>query len=70
MTIVCASMCHAAFSGQTPDEMYFGTATNLTAELAAARSRAWVARLAANQAMSCDRCLGQQPQPTESRIPP
>jgi putative transposase len=63
-------MPHAAFSGQTPDEMYFGTAANLPAELASARSRARVARLAANQAMSCNRCLGQQPDPAESRIPP
>ena len=63
-------MPHAAFSGQTPDEMYFGTAANLPAELAAARSCAGVSRLAANRAMSCDRCLGQQPHPTESRIPP
>ena len=60
----------ASFSGQTPDEMYFGTTANLPAELAAARSRARVARLAANRAMSCDRCLGQHPGPTESQIPP
>jgi transposase InsO family protein len=60
-------MPQAAFPGQTPDEMYFGTAANLPAELAAARSHARVARLAANRAMSCDRCLGQQPDPTESR---
>jgi transposase InsO family protein len=63
-------MPHAAFSGQTPDEMYFGTAANLPVELAAARSRAQVARLAANRAMSCNRCLGPQPDPAESRIPP
>ena len=30
-------MPHAAFSGQTPDEMYFGMAANLPTELAAAR---------------------------------
>ena len=63
-------MPHAAFSGQTPDEMYFGTAANLPVELVAARSRAQVARLAANRAMSCNRCLGPQPDPAESRIPP
>jgi transposase InsO family protein len=39
-------MPHAAFHGQTPDEMYFGTAANLPAELAAAREQAPVARLA------------------------
>jgi hypothetical protein len=49
---------HAAFSGQTPDETYFGTTANLSAELAAARTRARVARLAANRAMSCGRCRG------------
>jgi putative transposase len=49
-------MPHAAFHGQTPDEMYFGTAR--------------AARLAANRAMSCDRCLGQQASPPVSEIPP
>jgi putative transposase len=63
-------MPHAAFSGQTPDEMYFATATDLPAELAAARSRARDGRLAANRALSCEACLGQQVGPTESRIPP
>lgn len=51
-----AQMPHAAFHGQTPDEMYFGTAANLPAELAAAREQARAARLAANRAMSCDHC--------------
>ena len=63
-------MPHAAFSGQTPDEMYFGTAANLTAELAAAKTYARAARLAANRAMSCDQCLDQQAGPPESPIPP
>jgi putative transposase len=52
-------MLHAAFHGQTPDEMYFGTTANLPAELAAARKQARTARLASNRAMSCDRCLGR-----------
>jgi transposase InsO family protein len=63
-------MPHAAFAGQTPDEMYFGTATNLPAELAAAREQARAARLAANRAMSCDRCLGQQAILPIVEIPP
>jgi putative transposase len=63
-------MPHAAFSGQTPDEMCFGTAANLPAELASARSRARDSRLAANRALSCEACLGQQVGPTESPIPP
>jgi transposase InsO family protein len=32
-----SKMPHAAFQGQTPDEMYFGTAPNLAMELAVAR---------------------------------
>jgi hypothetical protein len=63
-------MPHAAFSGQTPDEMYFGTATNLPAQLAAARDLARAARLAANLGLSCDRCLDEQVTPPESEIPP
>jgi hypothetical protein len=63
-------MPHAAFHGQTPDEMYFGTAANLPAELAAARSHARAARLAENRAMSCDRCLSQQASLPVSEIPP
>ena len=55
-----AQMPHAAFHGQTPDEMYSGTAANLPAELAAAREQARTTRLAANRAMSCDRCPGLQ----------
>ena len=41
-------MPHPAFNGQMPDEMYFGTAANLPAELAAAREQARAARLAVN----------------------
>jgi putative transposase len=63
-------MPHAAFHGQTPDEMYFGTAANLPAELAAARSHARAARLATNRAMSCERCLSQQASLPVSEIPP
>jgi len=63
-------MPHAAFSGQTPDEMYFGTAADLPAELAVARDLARGARLAANRGLSCDRCLSEQVTPPESEIPP
>ena len=63
-------MPHAAFSGQTPDEMYFGTAANLPAELATANSNARAVRLATNRALSCETCLGQPARPTESQIPP
>jgi hypothetical protein len=60
----------AAFSGQTPDEMYFDTAAQLPTELAAARDLARAARLAANRGLSCDRCLGEQVTPAEAEIPP
>jgi transposase InsO family protein len=63
-------MPHPAFSGQTPDEMYFGTAVDLPAELAAARSTAREERLAANRAMSCNQCIGQQATLLVSQIPP
>jgi hypothetical protein len=42
----------------------------LPAELAAAREQARAARLAANRAMSCDRCLGQQASLPVVEIPP
>ncbi len=46
---------------KTPDEMYFGTAGNLTAELATAKSNARAARLAAARAISRGTCIGQHP---------
>ena len=62
-------MPHPAFSGQTPDEMFFGTGARVPEELALASSTARAARLAANRAMSCEICLGQQVPPTEAQIP-
>ena len=53
-------MPHPAFSGQTPDEMFFGTGAKVPEELALAKGNARAARMAANRAMSCERCLGQQ----------
>jgi putative transposase len=63
-------MPHSAFSGQTPDEIYFGTAVDLPAQLAAARSKARAECLAANRAMTCDHCRGQPTSPPESQIAP
>ena len=63
-------MPHAAFSGQTPDEMYFGMAANLPTELAAARQLARAARVAANRGLSCERCRGDQVITPGSNIPP
>jgi putative transposase len=50
-----AQMPHSAFRGQTPNEMYFGTAATLPDELAAARRSAREMRFAANRAASCGR---------------
>ena len=63
-------MPHSAFSGQTPDEMYFGTAVDLPAQLAAARTKARADRLAANRAMTCDQCSDQPTSAPESQTPP
>jgi hypothetical protein len=63
-------MPHSAFSGQTPDEMYFGTAVDLPAQLAAPRSKAREERLAANRAMTCDQCSGEQTSLLASQISP
>jgi len=49
-------MPHAAFRGQTPDEVFFGTAPHLWAELDGARTKARELRLAANRSASCGRC--------------
>jgi hypothetical protein len=62
-------MPHSAFAGQTPDEMCFGTAVDLPAQLAAARNKARAERLAANRAMTCSECSGQRASLPESPIP-
>jgi hypothetical protein len=48
-----------AFSGQTPDEMFFETGTKVSEELTVAKTHARAARVAANRTMSCDCCLGR-----------
>lgn len=47
---------HAAFAGQTPDEMYFGRGDHVTGDLAAGHARAWAARLKSNRELSCEAC--------------
>jgi len=61
-----SKMPHAAFQGQTPDEMYSGTAPDLTADLADARMKARERRLATNRGESCARC----PMPPEPSVGP
>jgi hypothetical protein len=60
---------HAAFRGQTPDEMYFGTGAGLPDKLAAAKKEALAARLAANREASCANCSGRL-SPTKSAPDP
>jgi putative transposase len=47
---------HAAFAGQTPDEMYFSRGDHVPGELAAGHARARVARLESNRRLSCGAC--------------
>ena len=47
---------HAAFRGQTPDEIYFGAGNATSAERAARADAARRARLQANRSMTCERC--------------
>ena len=47
---------HSAFRGQTPDEVYFGTAPNLFDELATARYKARHKRIQANRDLACKDC--------------
>lgn len=51
-----ARLPHAAFRGQTPDEMYFGTGDKIPAELEAARQRARQERVEANRKRTCSTC--------------
>lgn len=52
-------MPHAAFEGQTQDEMFFGTGNSVTRELATARKAAREERMKANRAAPCGMCLGE-----------
>ena len=65
-----SKMPHAAFRGQTPDEVFFGTAPNLAAELVAARAKARELRLAANRSASCGLCTTAPESSPPSEIPP
>jgi putative transposase len=62
-------MPHPALSGQTPDEMLFETGAQVPEELALAKGQARAVRMAANRAMSCERCLGQQVSLPGEQIP-
>ena len=47
---------HAAFRGQTPDEMYFGRGEEVVERLAEGRRKAREFRVQANRQRSCDSC--------------
>ncbi len=47
---------HAAFEGQTPDEMYFGRGDRVVVKLAAARIKARDQRIEANRVAQCGVC--------------
>jgi hypothetical protein len=49
---------HAAFNGQTPDEMYFGNGDAVVLDLAAARVRARQERMKENRIAACGVCAG------------
>ena len=51
-----ATIPHAAFSGQTPDEIYFGRGEGIAAKLEAGRCAARAMRLTVNRAVWCGRC--------------
>ena len=52
---------HSAHAGRRPDEVYFERAVELPDQLAAARTKARVARLAANRRRECHDCpVGHQ----------
>jgi putative transposase len=49
-------MPHAAFHGQTPDEVYFGRGDHVPDQLADARRLTRQARLETNRKLSCEAC--------------
>jgi putative transposase len=50
---------HAAFEGQTPDEMFFGAGDEVTQNLFAARKTAREERMKENRAAGCGVCVGE-----------
>ncbi len=49
-------MPHAAFEGQTPDEMYYGRGDAVVMQLSGARTQAREERIRANRAAVCAVC--------------
>ena len=64
-------MPHAAFHGQTPDEIYFGRGDHVPEQLAEARRLARQARLETNRGLSCEECHAPATQNAAGgRVPP
>ena len=63
-------MPHAAFHGQTPDEIYFGRGDDVPDQLATARRLARQARLEANRVVSCEDCRTPVTETTGSQLIP
>jgi putative transposase len=64
-------MPHAAFHGQTPDEISFGRGDHVPEQLAEARRLARQARLETNRGLSCEECHAPATQNAASgRVPP
>lgn len=51
-------LLNSAFEGQTPDEMYFGTGSEIPKKLELARLAARQSRLRVNRALTCHKCEG------------
>jgi putative transposase len=56
---------HAAFEGQTPDEVYFGRGDHVPDELAVLRREARKRRVELNRAVACVACPRAAPAPSE-----
>ena len=55
--LVVDQIPHSAFRGQTPDEIYCGKGDDVPDKLAASKAAAQEARLDANRALSCEKCI-------------
>ena len=61
---------HAAFDGQTPDEMYFGSGDGVASQLEEARARARASRLDANRSTTCTACAWKSESHGRQELPP
>ena len=65
-----AVLPHAAFHGQTPDEIYFGRGDHVPEQLAEARRLARQARLEANRNVTCEECRAPATEISASELLP